>query len=79
MVINREIITTEALTLPPDQRMTLACRLLESVEPTPTQEVETAWENEIARRIARFHSGESVPVPVSEVFAMLDQIAPDHG
>lgn len=31
---------------------------------------------EIAKRIARFQSGESVPVPTSEVFDMLDQITP---
>ena len=76
MNISRETLTTEALTLPPDQRMTLACQLLESVEPAPTPEVDLAWETEITRRIARFRSGESVPVPASEVFAMLDQIAP---
>ena len=56
--------------------MTLAYRLLESVEPAPSPEVSIAWETEIARRIARFESGESVPVPASEVFEMLDQIAP---
>jgi hypothetical protein len=48
MVISRESDTTEALTLPPDQRMTLAYRLQESVEPAPTSEVSAAREVEIA-------------------------------
>ena len=74
MVITRETLTNEALTLPPDQRMTLARQLLESVEPVQTPEVAAAWEAEIARRIARYRSGESVPVPASQVFEMLDRL-----
>ena len=39
---------------------------------------EAAWEEEIVRRIARFKSGESKPIPAGEVFARLRQIAPDR-
>ncbi len=74
MVITRETLTNEALTLPPDQRMTLARQLLESVEPVQTPEVAAVWEAEIARRIARYRSGESVPVPLDEHLKRLDQL-----
>lgn len=52
----------DALTLPADQRMTLACRLLVSVEPKPEPGADAAWDAEITRRIARFDAGESAPV-----------------
>ena len=72
-----------ALGLPTNQRLNLAKRLLESVEnlELPLEEekkVESAWEAEIAQRIARFKSGESKPIPAEEVFAQLKQIAPDQ-
>jgi putative addiction module component (TIGR02574 family) len=71
-----DAISKEALVLPPDQRVALAHLLLASVEPAPDPGAEAAWENEIARRMARFDSGESQAVPASEVFARLGEIAP---
>ena len=69
-------LSQDALLLPPDQRVALAYRLLTSVEPSPQPGAEAAWEVEIARRIARFDSGESATIPADEVFARLRQIAP---
>ena len=69
-------ISEDALVLPADQRMTLAYRLLASVEPEVDLNADAAWEAEIARRIQRFEAGESSPVPASEVFARLREIAP---
>jgi putative addiction module component (TIGR02574 family) len=71
-----EALTREALVLPPDDRLTLARKLLESVDLEPEPGAEAAWEAEIARRIARVKSGESKTVPAAEVFARLRQIAP---
>ena len=62
--------------LPPDQRLALARRLLESVDLEPEPGAEAAWEAEIAQRIARFKAGEAKPIPAGEVFARLRQIAP---
>ena len=73
-----EAVAHDALILPPDQRLALARQLLESVDLEPEPGAEAAWEAEIARRIARFKSGESVPIPAGEVFARLRQIAPDR-
>ena len=73
-----EALAHDALFLPPDQRLTLARQLLESVELEPEPGAEAAWEAEIARRLARYKAGESKPIPAGEVFARLRQIAPDR-
>ena len=71
-------LSQEALSLPADQRLALARRLLDSVDLEPEPGAEAAWETEIARRIAHFDAGESKPISASEVFAQLRQIAPDR-
>jgi putative addiction module component (TIGR02574 family) len=71
-----DAISHDALVLPPDQRVTLAYRLLASVEPDPEPGADAAWEAEITQRIARFDAGESRTVPASEVLARLREIAP---
>jgi putative addiction module component (TIGR02574 family) len=69
-------VAQDALVLPPDQRLALARRLLDSVDLDPEPGAEAAWEAEIAGRIARFKSGESKSIAAGEVFARLRQIAP---
>jgi putative addiction module component (TIGR02574 family) len=64
-----------ALELPPDQRLTLAYRLLLSVDPESESGTEAAWEAEITARIARFDAGESHAVPAAEAFARLRENA----
>lgn len=71
-----DAISHDALVLPPDQRVALAYRLLVSVEPDPEPGADAAWDDEMARRIARFDAGESRAVPAAEVFARLREIAP---
>jgi putative addiction module component (TIGR02574 family) len=71
-----EELSHDALVLPPDQRLTLARRLLDSVDLEPEPGAAAAWEAEIARRIQRFDAGESRGIPAAEVFARLRQIAP---
>lgn len=69
-------LSHDALVLPPDQRVSLAYRLLVSVEPDPEPGADAARDAEIAKRIARFDPGESQTVPASEFFAHLRKIAP---
>ena len=71
-----DALSHDALELPPDQRVTLAYRLLVSVEPDPEPGTDAAWEAEILARIARFDAGGSQTVPAAEVFARLREIAP---
>ncbi len=73
-----EALSHEALALSEEERLALARRLLDSVDLEPEPGAEAAWEAEIARRIAQFDAGESKPVPASEVFARLREIAPDR-
>jgi putative addiction module component (TIGR02574 family) len=71
-----DTVSQEALVLPPDQRLKLARRLLDSVKLEPEPGAEAAWEAEIARRIERLDAGTSKPIPAAEVFARLRRIAP---
>jgi putative addiction module component (TIGR02574 family) len=75
MPVTLDALSRDALVLPPDQRVTLAYRLLSSVEPDPEPGADAAWESEIAQRIARFDRGESQTASASEVFARLREIA----
>jgi putative addiction module component (TIGR02574 family) len=68
-----ETIASEAMQLPEDQRLTLANRILESVEPAVDPGLEHAWDMEIRERIRRFDAGQSAGIPLSEVFAELDK------
>jgi putative addiction module component (TIGR02574 family) len=73
MATSIEVLTEQALHLPEDQRLTLACQILSSVEPASTPEVEAAWDEEIRKRIAKFDAGESAAVPASEVFDEIER------
>ena len=81
MVAILETVSRDARILPPDQRLQLAHRLLESVDREGAAEAvikaEEAWDGEIARRLARHDVGETKAIPAAEVFARLRQLAPD--
>lgn len=56
-------VLEQALLLPEVERLSVAQRLLESVEP----EVGRAWEEEIVRRIARIDAGTAAGRPWEEI------------
>ena len=68
-----ETITSEALHLTQDQRLTLAHRILASVEPAPDAKVESEWGAEIQERIRKYDAGLSASIPSALVFAGLDE------
>lgn len=68
-----DTLVEEALHLPEDQRLTLASRMLSSVEPPFIPEVELAWNEEIRKRIARFDAGETTAIPAGEVFDEIER------
>jgi len=72
MSVAVDSLVQEALSLPADKRVALACRLLVSVEPG----AEAAWEAEIASRIARFDAGQTRAIPAAEVFDAFGRMAP---
>ena len=65
-------LAQQASDLPKDQRLTLAHRILATLEPPLTAEIEEAWEREISQRIKNFREGTSKSIPADEVFAELD-------
>ena len=66
-------LTQGAIELPPDQRFTLAQRILASVEPPGDAEVDNAWTAEIRERMSRYDAGETKGIPGAEVFAEIDR------
>jgi putative addiction module component (TIGR02574 family) len=68
-----ETIIAEAVRLPPEQRLTVAHRILSSVEPEPSTETDALWEDEIRDRIARYDAGQMQSIPATEVFSDLDR------
>jgi hypothetical protein len=68
-----EAIIAEAVQLPADQRLTLAHRILSSVEPEPSAATDAVWDREIRDRIARYDTVGAQSIPATEVFAELDR------
>jgi putative addiction module component (TIGR02574 family) len=64
----------KALTLSDEERASLAGLLLESLDTATDENVEAAWDREIARRIADLDSGRSKTVPWEEVRAQISSL-----
>jgi putative addiction module component (TIGR02574 family) len=60
-------VLQEALTLSEQERARIAGALLESLEPEPESDVETAWRLEVAARIADLEAGEVETTPWEEI------------
>lgn len=61
-------ILAQVETLSAQERAELAHAILLSLEPEEPDAAE-AWEEELARRLARFRAGQSVEIPAEQVFA----------
>jgi putative addiction module component (TIGR02574 family) len=57
----------KALSLSEEERANLACSLMESLDSSIDQGAETAWNEEISRRVAELDSGKASTVPWDEV------------
>jgi putative addiction module component (TIGR02574 family) len=57
----------KALTLPLEERAELASSLMESLDLIQDEDVEAAWQAEIARRIEDLRTGRAKTVPWTEV------------
>ncbi|MFO1269783.1 MAG: addiction module protein [Rubrivivax sp.] len=62
-------LSKQARSLSVEERAQLAQELLESVERDSDPDIQAAWENEIASRIAKYERGEAKLIPAEEVFA----------
>ncbi len=57
MATKLEKVVEQALSLPGPERLSVARRILESVEPELCAEVDRAWEEEIVKRVEKIDSG----------------------
>lgn len=65
MIHSIEQLEAELLQLPIGERARLAERLITSLD--EEAEVETAWSDEVQRRLVAFDAGEAASFPVEEV------------
>lgn len=64
-----ETIATQLLALPPNERLFLGERLVESVDSFASPEIAEAWSAEVASRLADYESGKVAGIPSAEVHA----------
>ncbi len=64
-------ILEKALQMSPEDRATVAERLLASLDSAPDLEVEKAWQQEIQKRLKELDSGEFTCVPWEQVRSRL--------
>ena len=62
-----ETLLQEVLNLPDNERAEIAGALLESLEPAPEIDVETAWRQEVAARVAAVEAGDVTTTPWEEI------------
>jgi putative addiction module component (TIGR02574 family) len=68
MSVSLKQLEEQARNLSAEERAKLAQLMLESLH-TPVAEVESAWSDEIARRVAAYDRGEIPSYPAEDVFA----------
>lgn len=64
-----EALLDEALALPEDQRAALVNSLQRTLASRPSEEVEAAWAQEIARRVEDVRSGSAELIPADRAIA----------
>lgn len=66
-------LLSEVLDLPEHERAEIAAKLLESLDPDDTEDVDGAWAVEIERRCAALDSGEAVTSDWEEFRARIER------
>ncbi len=64
-------IAAEVLALPPEARVDLVDRIVESLDPVDDPEIRSIWAAEAMRRIEEVESGKVTPIPMDEALADL--------
>ena len=72
MALDAEEILNAALKLNEKEKAAIAASLLESLDPLVDDDVESAWQTEIQKRLHEIETGTVSLVPWSEVRNMLD-------
>ncbi len=71
MILSTEQFVKDAIRLPEDQRITIAHRLLSSIEPPLSAQIDSLWSDEIQRRVSSFRDGTMKTIPSENVFSDL--------
>jgi putative addiction module component (TIGR02574 family) len=71
MSLSANKLLEEALKLSEDARADLAAALIESLDDERDPNVESAWSDEIARRLQDYESGAVKPIPWNEARKMI--------
>ncbi len=71
MARNLNDLFHEAALLPERDRATLAGLLIETLDPGPEPDVEAAWSEEVARRVADLDAGTVETIPWEQIRAEL--------
>ena len=66
-------IESEVLKWSPTERVSLAERLLESVDDFSTEDIDRAWRTEVARRVGEVESDKESGIPSRDVIAEAHQ------
>lgn len=74
MPVSLEQIEEQARELAPEERARLAESMLESLH-VPLAEIDSAWEQEVQRRVAAFDRGELPAYAAEDVFAEAHRLA----
>jgi putative addiction module component (TIGR02574 family) len=69
-------ILKQALALPPDERVSLASLLIESLDTEVDEDAEEQWREEVRRRLSQLESGLVTTTPWPEVRALLNDQLP---
>ncbi len=77
MASNIDKLQAEAMALPAAERAELAERLWTSVE--PQADIDAAWDDEIARRVADLEAGRTAGIPAEQVLAEVRAMIAGHG
>ncbi len=71
MVTVTDRVMDEVLSLPADQRMNLADRILESLNDPTDPQIDALWAVEAERRVQEIKNGEVELIPGEQVFAKI--------
>jgi len=74
MSISAEALLDSALKLPSEDRARIAAELIASLDGTPEEGVEAAWDAEVGRRIAQVDRGEVQLLDWNDVKADVAQV-----
>jgi putative addiction module component (TIGR02574 family) len=61
------LLEKEVLELPPRSRVRLAEKIMESIDDYATPELESAWDDEVERRVKQIESGAEEGIPAAQV------------